>query len=81
MALDLGGAGMKYLIAALAALALCACGIADKRAANAQLDASLAGYKACLAVNTNNVMACEATRLTYQADLVNSTRPRGVISN
>lgn len=72
---------MKTLLVVLTALALSACGITGHNQAAAAADTSLAAYKACLAQHQTDVNACEAARLTYEADLANLNRPRGVINN
>jgi hypothetical protein len=57
------------LIGTVATLALSGCGIAAKVDARNNMRASLAEYKACLAQNSQNLKACEASRLAYNADM------------
>jgi hypothetical protein len=57
------------LIGTVATLALTGCGIAAKVDARNNMQASLVAYKACLAQNPQNLKACEASRLAYNADM------------
>lgn len=71
---------MKCLSVALAAVVLCACGIAAQQEADAQLEASLAAYRACVLQHQDNVMECDTGREIYEAELLGSKRPRSVFS-
>jgi hypothetical protein len=45
------------------------CGVAAKVNARNEMEASKAIYKDCLARNPQNLSACEASRLSYEADM------------
>jgi hypothetical protein len=64
------GSGMNrayFLLAAVVALS--ACGLAVRMDARNDMVGSKAAYKSCLAQNPGKVSACEASRLSYEADL------------
>jgi hypothetical protein len=61
---------MKQLcVLAAMAVSLTACGVAVRMEARNDMEASKAAYKSCLAENPGKVSACEASRLSYEADL------------
>jgi hypothetical protein len=45
------------------------CGVAAKVNARNEMETSKAAYKDCLARNPQNLSACEASRLSYDADI------------
>lgn len=64
-----GGRMNRSGIVILAAVWLSACGVAVRMNAHNDMEGSKAAYKSCLAENPTNVSACEALRLSYEADL------------
>ena len=76
------GALMKQLMVVLVtAVGVSGCGWAAKLDAISKLDASRAAYRACIAQHENDASECEAERMTYQADLADAGRPRGVLTS
>ncbi|HUC08922.1 MAG TPA: hypothetical protein VL985_00705 [Stellaceae bacterium] len=53
----------------VAAVGLSACGLAVRMQARNDMEGSKAAYKSCLAQNPAKVSVCEASRLSYEADL------------
>ncbi len=59
----------KVLFLLVAAVSLSACGVAMRMDAHNDMEGSKAAYKSCLAENPQRVSACDALRLSYEADL------------
>ncbi len=59
----------KVLFLLAAAVSLSACGVAMRMNAHSDMEGSKAAYKTCLAENPQRVSACDALRLSYEADL------------
>jgi hypothetical protein len=59
----------RLCYAIFAAVMLSACGLAVRMSARNDMEGSKAAYKSCLAENPTKVSACEALRLSYEADL------------
>lgn len=61
----------------LLAVVLAGCGMAARNSARENMQQSLAIYKACLAAHQQDVSACHAAQLAYEADLkaYNAMRP------
>jgi hypothetical protein len=64
-----GSAMKQFCFLVAVAVSLSACALADKMDARKDMEGSKAAYKACLADNPKNVSACDARRLSYEADL------------
>jgi hypothetical protein len=61
---------MKSIFIAAGILAVASgCGIAAKVDARNNMQQSLAAYKACLAQHPQEVKACDANKLAYDADM------------
>jgi hypothetical protein len=72
----------RFWIALVVAISLSACGVAVRMNAHSDMEGSKAAYKSCLAENPTNVSACEALRLSYEADLkAYQATGGGIISN
>jgi hypothetical protein len=65
----------------LSAACLSACGITGKLDAVSHMEASGTSYKACLAEHKRDPSACDAARVTYQADLADAQKMRGVLTD
>jgi hypothetical protein len=74
---------MKQLCLLVAvAASLSACALAAKIDARNDMEGSKAAYKACLADNPKNVSACDALRLSYEADLkAYEATPAGMLTS
>jgi len=74
---------MKQLCFLVAvAVSLSACALAAKMDARNDMEGSKAAYKACLADNPKNVSACDALRLSYEADLkAYEATPAGMLTS
>jgi hypothetical protein len=73
---------LKKLSAVLiASVCLCGCGIVGKLDAVSNLEASSVSYKACLAEHRRDAAPCEVQRASYQADLSEAQRTRGMLTN
>jgi len=59
----------RLLILLALPILLTDCGIAAKVNARSEMEASKAAYKDCLARSPQNISACEASRLSYEADI------------
>ena len=59
----------KALAIVISCSLLAACGIVAKVSARNDMEESKAAYKVCLAQHPNDVSACEAARLVYEADM------------
>jgi hypothetical protein len=51
------------------AVSISACGLAARMEARNDMEGSKAAYNSCLVQNPQQVSACEALRLSYEADL------------
>jgi hypothetical protein len=65
----MGSAMNRLCFVLFVAVSLQGCGLAAKMDARNDMEGSKAAYKACLAQNPGKVSACEAERLSYEADL------------
>ena len=59
----------QFCLGVAIAVSLSACGLAARIDARNDMEGSKAAYKSCLAENPEKVSACEALRLSYEADL------------
>jgi len=59
----------QFCLWAAMAVSLTACGVAVRMEARNDMEGSKAAYKSFLAENPGKVSACEASRLSYEADL------------
>jgi hypothetical protein len=76
------GAALKKLgVVLIGSVWLCGCGIVGKLDAISNLEASSASYKACLAEHRRDATSCEVQRASYQADLSEAQRTRGMLTN
>ena len=61
-------------------LLIMGCGWAAKVEAISRLEGSRAAYRACAAQIKDDPRRCETERKTYEADLADAGRPRGVFT-
>lgn len=59
----------RFCFVILVLASLSACGLAVRMNARNDMEGSKAAYKWCLAENPSKVTACDALRLSYEADL------------
>jgi hypothetical protein len=59
----------RFWVVLLLVVSLPACGVAVRMSAHNDMEGSKAAYKSCLAENPTKPSACEALRLSYEADL------------
>ncbi len=69
-----------WMAVLIAAVAVSGCGWAEKLDALSRLDVSRAAYRACVAEHKSDQAQCESQRISYQADLEDAGRPRGVLT-
>ena len=56
----------KVFISVSISLLLAGCAVVQKPVRTAALEMSLANYKGCLMIHSQDVQACESARLTYE---------------
>lgn len=72
---------MKQLAILLSAACLCGCGLIGKLDAVSSMERSAASYRACLADHRRDTATCEDRRATYQTDLAQAQKTRGILTD
>jgi len=71
----------RWTVLLITMVGISGCGWAGKLDAMSKLDVSRATYKACIAQHRTGASACEAERVSYQSDLADAGRLRGVLTS
>ena len=71
----------QWMVVLVTVAGVSGCGWSAKLDAMSKLDASRATFRACIAQHKNALSQCEAERVTYQVDLMDAGRPRGVLTS